>query len=317
MREDELATAVVEHFEAAFDRPEIYLEEPYDHYGNRGVADVYVRTRPPGRVEYLAELKADPAVRMAAGANEILRQYRRMERYFYEDEAHDLRTRLGREGPGVHLLLLFAPTPRCVEHVFEHRRLYGSIDPDLTVDGVPAALSYVDGEVRYCEPTGTSPAVTDVLADRGASHVRPESASLILVGFGSSSLPFNRQAVEYHAARLRRLSDFGEVVSAFLLQNPTVDCARYNVTNDEAVAVPLFVPRSTATDVRVPEELELHRGGIEYADPLGDHPKVTEAVYAEFCKQRALSGGETKATFEGTLAATCRPMAADGEGLPE
>jgi len=186
-----------------------------------------------------------------------------------------------------------------------------------TVDGVPAALSYVEGEVRYCEPTGTSPAVTEVLADRGSSHVRPSEASLILIGFGSSSLPFNRQAVEYHASRLRRLSDFGEVVSAFLLQNPTVDCARYNVTNDQAVAVPLFVPRSTATGVRVPEELELDRGGIEYADPLGDHPKVTEALYAEFCKQRALSGGEMEATFEGSLAATRRPMAADGEGLPE
>lgn len=138
MREDELATAAVEHFEAAFDDPDVRLEEPYDHYGNRGAVDVYVRTRPPERVEYLAELKADPAVRVASGANEILRQYRRMERYFYEDDAHDLRTRLGRDGPGLHLLLLFAPTPRCVEHVFENRRLYGSIDPELTIGGVPA-----------------------------------------------------------------------------------------------------------------------------------------------------------------------------------
>ena len=138
MREDELATAVVEHFEAAFEGAEVALEEPYDHYGNRGSVDVYARTSPPGRVEYLVELKADPAVRMAAGANEILRQYRRMERYFYADDAHDLRTRLGRDGPGVHLLLLFAPTPRCVEHVFEHRRLYGAVDPELAVDGVAA-----------------------------------------------------------------------------------------------------------------------------------------------------------------------------------
>jgi hypothetical protein len=138
MREDELASAVVEHFEAAFTGADVALEEPYDHYGNRGSVDVYVRTSPPNRVDYLVELKADPAVRMAAGANEILRQYRRMERYFYADDAHDLRKRLGREGPGVHLLLLFAPTAKCVEHVFEHRRLYGSVDPELAIDGVPA-----------------------------------------------------------------------------------------------------------------------------------------------------------------------------------
>jgi len=139
MREDELATAVVEHFEAAFDDAEIRLEEPYDHYGTRGVVDVYARTAPPERVTYLAELKADPAVRMASGANEILRQYRRTERYFFQDDAHDLRTRLGRDGPGLHLLLLFAPTVQCVEHVFEHRSLYGSVDPDVSIDGVPAA----------------------------------------------------------------------------------------------------------------------------------------------------------------------------------
>ncbi|WP_049986079.1 hypothetical protein [Halobellus rufus] len=139
MREDELATAVVEHFEAAFDSPEIRLEEPYDHYGNRGSVDVYVRTRPPEQTEYLAELKADPAVRMAGGANEILRQYRRMERYFYEDDEHTLRKRLGRTEPALNLLLLFAPTAKCVEHVSEHRRLYGSVDADLAIDGVPAA----------------------------------------------------------------------------------------------------------------------------------------------------------------------------------
>ena len=112
---------------------------------------------------YLAELKADPAVRMAAGANEILRQYRRTERYFYRDDAHDLRTRLGRDGPGLHLLLLFAPTVQCVEHVFEHRSLYASVDPDLSVDGVPAARRVAflvnlddapDGGLGFCSVNG-------------------------------------------------------------------------------------------------------------------------------------------------------------------
>lgn len=139
MREDELATAVVDHVEAAFDDPEIRLEEPYNHYGTRGAVDVYARSAPPERVTYLAELKADPAVRMASGANEILRQYRRMERYFFRDDAHDLRPRLGRNDPGLQLLLLFAPTERCVEHVFQHRSLYASVDPELSVDGVSAA----------------------------------------------------------------------------------------------------------------------------------------------------------------------------------
>jgi hypothetical protein len=139
MREDRLATAIVEHFTAAFDEPRIQLEEPYDHYGNRGSVDVYARVWTPAPVDYLVELKADAALRHVTGANEVLRQYRRMERYFYKDDEHDVRVKLARDGPGVHALLLFAPTRACVEHVSEHRALYESVDPRGSVGEVPAA----------------------------------------------------------------------------------------------------------------------------------------------------------------------------------
>lgn len=166
MREDELATPVVEHFETAFEDSEVRLEEPYDHYGNRGSVDVYARTRTPERVDYLVELKADPAVRMTSGANEILRQYRRMERYFYKDDEHPIRRKLARDGPGVHFLLLFAPTVACVEHVGEHRRLYESVGTETSVDGVPAVRKVAfltnlrradDGELGFLSVNGDVP----------------------------------------------------------------------------------------------------------------------------------------------------------------
>lgn len=188
-----------------------------------------------------------------------------------------------------------------------------------TTDGVPGALSYVPGTVRYCEPLGRSPAVTEVLAERGTDLVpAAEDASLVLVGFGSSSKPYHRQTAEYHAARLREQSAYGEVLTCYLLQNPAVECVRYNVSTRHAVAVPLFVARSEATERRVPDELELDRGGIEYADPLGDHPRITDAIHAEFRKQRALAADETSvpATFEARLARTQHPVATDGEGAP-
>lgn len=189
-----------------------------------------------------------------------------------------------------------------------------------TIDGVPAALSYVDGDVTYCEPPGTSPAMTEILAERAASRIAPgPDASLILVGFGSSSRPYQRQAVEYHAARLRERSAYGDVLTCYLLQNPTVECVRYNVSTDRAVAVPLFLARSSATENRIPAELELDRGGIEYADPVGEHPRLTDAVHAEFARQRALAtdaAGENR-SFEADLAASCKPVAADGEGPRE
>ena len=163
MREDDLAARVVEHFREAFEESDVHLEEPYDHYGNRGAVDVYVRVRSPAPVDYLIELKSDAALRYATGPNEILRQYRRMERYFYKDDEHDVRPKLARTGPGVHFLLLFAPTRACVEHVAEHRPLYESIVPETGVNGVEARRTVAfltnldragEGELGFCSLNG-------------------------------------------------------------------------------------------------------------------------------------------------------------------
>lgn len=194
--------------------------------------------------------------------------------------------------------------PMCVAHTYE------------TLTDIPAALSYVPGTVRYCEPIGGSPAVTDVLAER-ASAVAPDDteSSLVLVGFGSSSKPYHRQTADYHAARLREQSGYEAVLTCYLLQNPTVECVRYNVTTSNAVAVPLFVAPGEATERRIPAALELDRGGIQYADPLGGHPRVTDAICGEVAKQRALANDETAdRSFEARLTQSKQPVATDGEG---
>lgn len=196
--------------------------------------------------------------------------------------------------------------PMCTAHTYD------------TIDGIPAALSYVPGDVHYCEPLGQSPAVTEAIKEKGENLV-PSSTdvTLILVGFGSSSKPYNRQTTDYHAARLREQSGYGEVLTCYLLQNPAVECVRYNVTKDRSVAVPLFLTRTEATENRIPDELELERGGIEYADPLGKHSRITDAVHAEVEKQRALrfDGTSPTASFEGQLTRTHRIVATDGEGV--
>lgn len=186
-----------------------------------------------------------------------------------------------------------------------------------TITGVPAALSYVPGNVHYCEPLGQSPAVTEVLEEKAANRLpASEDVSLVLVGFGSSSKPYHRQTTDYHAARLREQSGYGEVLTCYLLQNPTVECVRYNTTKSRSVAVPIFLTRSEATESRIPTELELARGGIEYTDPLGKHPRITDAVHAEVEKQRALAVDDaaSAASFEAELTRTQRPVVTDGEG---
>ncbi len=187
-----------------------------------------------------------------------------------------------------------------------------------TLDDLPAALSHVPGTVRYCEPPGRSPATTEALTARAADHVSPaEDATLVVVALGSSSKPYHRQTAEYHAARLREGSAYGEVVPCYLLQNPAVECVRYNVSNDRAVAVPLFLTPGEATAERIPRKLDVGRGGIEYADPVGDHHAMTDAIHAVVAKQRALTGASDDrphASFETDLVRTSRRVATDGEG---
>lgn len=197
--------------------------------------------------------------------------------------------------------------PMTVAHTFD------------TLGDVPAALSHVPGEVQYCEPPGRTAAVTEAITGRAAEQVPPgEDVSLVLVGFGSSSKPYHRQTTEYHETRIEERSEYGEVVSCYLLQNPAVECVRYAVSNDRAVAVPLFLARREATEEQIPEKLDLDRGGIAYADPLGDHPRTTDAVHAEVAKQRVLAerDGRTGTSLEADLVETRRPVATDGEGPP-
>ena len=184
-----------------------------------------------------------------------------------------------------------------------------------TIEGIPAALSYVPGAVHSCEPIGASPAVTETLVGRASDHARGEDTTLVIVGFGSSSKPFHEQTAEYHAARLRERSEYAAVETCYLLQNPAVECVRYNVDTPKAVAVPLFVLPSEATERTIPERLSAGRGGMAYADPLGAHARVTDAVAAELAKQRSLAA-ESGPGFESRLTATQRPVATDGEGVP-
>jgi sirohydrochlorin ferrochelatase len=186
-----------------------------------------------------------------------------------------------------------------------------------TTDVLPRTFPAFDGTVRYCEPIGQSPAITRLVAERATELVEPgPDATLVLVGQGASSQPYHRQMAEYHATRLAERTDYAAVESCYLLQNPAVECVRYAVETERSVAVPLFATANATTDRRIPAKLELDRGGMAYADPLGDHPLVTDAIEGAVTRQRALTAAErTQPTsFEDALVKGARSLATDGEG---
>jgi sirohydrochlorin ferrochelatase len=168
-----------------------------------------------------------------------------------------------------------------------------------TTRAIPGALP----NARHCEPVGTSPAVAAALADRAGEALSPgPEASLALVAFGDSSGPMSRQTTERQADRLRETTAYGEVTTAYLLQNPAVECLRYNLSGERAVVVPFFLAAAEETERAIPERLELDRGGLAYADPLETHEAVTDAIEAELAKARAIGSGT----------AAVSPVAADG-----
>jgi sirohydrochlorin ferrochelatase len=181
-----------------------------------------------------------------------------------------------------------------------------------TETDVPRALRSVDADVVYLDPVGTDPTLAETLADRARDALEPTGdTSVILAGFGSSSLPYQRRTAERLADRLEAETDYDEVEPSFLLQNPAMECARYTVSNDRVVAVPMFVAHGPATRERIPAQLDLDRGGIAYADPIGDHPRLTDIVHAALEKRRVLSEGTTTAT---DTSSTSAPVATDGDG---
>jgi len=131
-------------------------EAHYDHYGNRGAADLYIKTKNErnGLTEYddtIYEVKSEHAVDEANGAADIIRQFKRMRRYFFQDES--------REKQGIaSFLLCFIPTPATLQHVENNENLYQQI---LSPPGEYPLSSVVFRGPEIKRNTPGSPFITD------------------------------------------------------------------------------------------------------------------------------------------------------------
>jgi len=132
-------------------------EAHYNHYGNRGVADLHVRkTLKKGNMtslqDSLYEIKGASAISNSTGANQIIRQFNRMRNFFYKDEslAHPDR---------VHCELTFTLEPECVEHIIENYEMYQSVHQtdEISTQTIDASAQLV----LFREPGVDEPAHID------------------------------------------------------------------------------------------------------------------------------------------------------------
>jgi len=108
-----------------YDRVELFYEKHYNHYGSRGFADLYTQSfEGAWRADKVYEVKGDAAIRNATGANEIVRQFNRMCKYFYAGVEHSYPPR-GSVTPSAELT--FIASELAFEHINDNYEIYKSL----------------------------------------------------------------------------------------------------------------------------------------------------------------------------------------------
>jgi hypothetical protein len=132
VNEDELASTFIKFFKQQTKnmnedscgcvKIDTFPEASYNHYGNRGFVDLYIRRNHSGTFTegYVYELKSESAVREATGANEIVRQFNKMREYFFKGSSKNIPEEVNFE-------LCFTPTHYNINHIYNNIEIYSSI----------------------------------------------------------------------------------------------------------------------------------------------------------------------------------------------
>jgi len=117
-----------------------YPEVHYNYYGDRGVVDLHLEkgvTNATGQdriyTEEVCEIKSESAIRNATGANEIVRQFKRHCRYFYQDPSRKPQVEYY-DRAGVVFRLAFEATEDVYQHVCENWHMYSGLTHNATSD---------------------------------------------------------------------------------------------------------------------------------------------------------------------------------------
>jgi sirohydrochlorin cobaltochelatase len=160
--------------------------------------------------------------------------------------------------------------------------------------------------LRYADPVGTHPAMTDVIAARARrmldgesadvsaddAPVPSENAALAVVGHGTERNPNSAEAVYDHVEALRERTDFAAVGALFMDEAPDVEDVLDEFAADEIAVVPLFTADGFHTQDEIPELLGITddpRAGypvpgtvedrrIWYSSAVGTDPLVVDVV---------------------------------------
>lgn len=175
--------------------------------------------------------------------------------------------------------------------------------------GLAGAFTEIGGRLlKYCEPVGNHPQMTDVLLRRAretAAGVPRAETSLIIIGHGTSLNENSGAAVKKQVEHIARRGEYGEVIGAFMEEMPFVTDWRTLTSCPNVVAVPFFIsdgehsyqdipvllgiePETTAAasqrDVfrRNPYHIDGRR--LYYASSIGTEPFLADVILEQVAR---------------------------------
>jgi sirohydrochlorin cobaltochelatase len=147
------------------------------------------------------------------------------------------------------------PSMREVLHMVSRDDIY--VVPNFISEGyftkrvIPREMNLIgpvtffgDRMVKYCDPVGSHPRMTEVLLHRAqetAPELLPEETSLLIIGHGTSLNENSAVAVKEQVRRISELHYYAEVLAAFMEEMPLVTDWRTMTTTKYVVAVPFFI----------------------------------------------------------------------------
>jgi uroporphyrin-III C-methyltransferase len=146
---------------------------------------------------------------------------------------------------------------------------------------------YADVRVRQTPPVGTHAGIASLVARRVTELLRQEeiprqSASLVIVGHGTPRHRESRTSALQLAATLRLRRVAGEVLAAFMADDPPLDLVLGSAALPHVVVVPFLIGGGHHVTEDLPRLLGLKREGVAprviLDQPVGAYPGLVEII---------------------------------------
>jgi len=111
--------------------------------------------------------------------------------------------------------------------------------------GLTGRVTVRDGRtIRYCEPAGIHPHVTELLVEEAISvapEVHPSETSLLIAGHGTGLDGRSSEAARDQAAKIAGAAGYAEVIAAFMEEPPLVAEWDKITSQPNVVVMPFFI----------------------------------------------------------------------------